>query len=371
MLYFIESWNSDKKNTWSGTPWHLMRSISNLAYMEERDIKLSFFEKVAKKFCRACCKVFSINDAGVLDLIQGVHHINSFDILADEEPSLVFGDFRSNHIADTYIYIDCSVDFIYRNINSGKIYSKFLPCSKKTLFSLLNLRQRNALEFYESCKGIFTMGQWIADDLIENTGLPAYKVHCVGGGINIDQNLVDISKKRGRRFLFVGKDFDRKNGSLVVDAFIKLNATHGNKYELYIAGPQEWPLKNGIPDSIHFLGLQTSDELIKYYNLCDVFVMPSIFEAYGLVYAEALVFGLPIIARDAFAMKDFVQPGVNGYLLKSYSVDELSHLMYLAISDKEMSRRVISKRKEYAERYSWDTVAKRMVDVMRNDGYEV
>lgn len=370
MLYFIEAWDADKKNTWSGTPWHLLQSISNLIHVEERNIRLSRIERMVRKLWRVCCKLLCINDAGILDLIQGVRHVNSLKLSTESSPLLVFGDFNSNFIADTYIFIDCSVDFIYKSINSGDGYVRFLPCSEK-MFSLLRFREANALGFYKSCKGIFTMGQWIADDLIANTGLPAEKVHCVGGGVNVNQNLVDASRKNGKRFLYIGKDFDRKNGSLVVEAFTKLNVEHGNEYELYIAGPREWPLRGEIPSNIHFLGLKTSDELVEFYNLCDVFVMPSIFEAYGLVFAEALVFGLPVIGRDAFAMRDFVQPGDNGYLLKTNSAEDLARLMYSAISDEEMRGRVISRREEYVARYSWDAVARRIINVMRDDGYEV
>lgn len=368
MLYFIEAWESDKKNTWSGTPWHLLQSISKLVHVKENDIKLSWIEKKVKELWHVSCKLLCINDAGVLDLIQGVRHINSLKFTSKASPLLVFGDFKSNFITDTYIFIDCSVDFIYKNINSKDAYVKFLPCSKKK-GAFLRFREENALDFYRSCKGIFTMGQWVADDLIENTGLPAKKVHCVGGGVNVNQNLVDAGKKEGKRFLFIGKDFDRKNGPLVVKAFTKLNAKYSNKYELYIAGPKEWPLPQEIPDGVHFLGLKTADELVDYYNLCDVFVMPSVFEAYGLVFAEALVFGLPIIARDAFAMKDFIKSGDNGYLLKSDSAEDLARLMHSAIEDVKMRNRVYARRKEYAKFYSWDAVASRIVNVMNRDGY--
>jgi len=138
---------------------------------------------------------------------------------------------------------------------------------------------------------------------------------------------------------------------------------------LYIAGPKKWPLSQEIPDGVHFLGLKTADELVDYYNLCDVFVMPSVFEAYGLVFAEALVFGLPIIARDAFAMKDFIKSGDNGYLLKSDSAEDLAQLMHSAIEDAGMRNRVCARRKKYAEYYSWDAVARRIINVINKDGY--
>ena len=99
--------------------------------------------------------------------------------------------------------------------------------------------------------------------------------------------------------------------------------------------------------------------------------MPSKFEAYGLVFAEALIYGLPVIGRDAFSMLDFVNGDENGYLLKYDSPEELAMLMESAILNDELRKRVISNREKYIEQYSWKSVAKRMLDVMRQDGYDI
>ena len=130
-------------------------------------------------------------------------------------------------------------------------------------------------------------------------------------------------------------------------------------------------MKEDIPQGVHFLGLKSTTELAEYFNICDVFVMPSKFEAYGIVFAEALIYGLPIIGRDAFAMIDFVQQGKNGFLLESNSVEELAKLMYDAITDSNMRNYVIANKEKYLEKYSWQAVVERMLNVMRDDGYKV
>lgn len=374
-MFVLVGWaDSGKKETWSGTPSGLLCGLQNsvncpklINVINYKNFVLNPLLKIVKLFS----KLFSIDDCGLFDCKLETMFANAC-IDRKSMPVIAFDENHSKFIEDTYLFLDCSVDFAYRVfLKKDSIISKFVPLNKDRSFSLISRRWKYANYAYDRCKGIFTMGQWAADELVEKGGLSAKKVHCVGGGVNVDQNLVNVRRKNGRRFLFVGKDFERKNGPLVVEAFAKLNAEHGNEYELYIAGPREWPLSGEIPSNIHFLGLKTSDELVEFYNLCDVFVMPSIFEAYGLVFAEALVFGLPVIGRDAFAMKDFVRPGDNGYLLKTNSVEELARLMYSAISDEEMRGRVISRREEYVARYSWDAVARRIINVMRDDGYEV
>ena len=53
--------------------------------------------------------------------------------------------------------------------------------------------------------------------------------------------------------------------------------------------------------------------------MCDVFCMPSYFEAYGLVFVEALTFGLPCIGRNCYEMPYFIEDGKTGLLLNVIS----------------------------------------------------
>ena len=99
--------------------------------------------------------------------------------------------------------------------------------------------------------------------------------------------------------------------------------------------------------------------------MCDVFCMPSRFEAYGLVFAEALAFGLPCVARNAYAMKEIIKDGETGYLINSDDTDELADKMLKALQDTKMMQHVKEMKEWYIEEYSWDKVAKRMADVVK------
>lgn len=375
-IVFIRKWNENRKVTWSGTPEGLLTSLKCL-YGEKSIIEVPLVYGATSKIILNIVHIFqrlmSIDGCDVIENYTNGKVANK--IIKSKSlkhcPVIVFSECETNNLSDTYIFIDCSVDFAYRSQKEHAMYSRYVPFSKRRKYSMLEVRNKKALSFYTECRGIFTMGNWLACDLIKNTGLAKEKVHCVGGGCNIPISAVEDGKKTGNKFLFVGKDFNRKNGPLVVEAFEALNSKCNEKFELYIAGPTEWPLSGPIPYGVTFLGQKTTDELAKYYNLCDVFVMPSQFEAYGIVFAEALIYGLPCIGRDAFSMRDFIQDGENGYLLKKQSADELVNLMEKAILNSEMRQRIINNRKKYIEMYSWKSVVKRMVEVMRDDGYDV
>ena len=125
-----------------------------------------------------------------------------------------------------------------------------------------------------------------------------------------------------------------------------------------------------ITDNIIFLGRLTHDELVQYYNLCDYYVMPSIFEAYGLVFVEALCFGLPCIGNNICAMPEFIQDGQNGLLIYQNDVNELATAMEkMLIDGPAMARYVQENRDYYIDKYSWDSVADRIMQVLRTDGF--
>lgn len=173
--------------------------------------------------------------------------------------------------------------------------------------------------------------------------------------------LIDESQKRGNKILFVGKDFKRKNGPLVLEAFYRAKKVRPN-IELYIAGPTTLKVDNTL--GVHNLGQLTFDELVAYFNLCDIFCMPSKFEAYGIVFPEALTFGLPCIGRNAFEMPYFIEDGVTGYLLERENAEELSELMLKLLENRNIQNNVKSRREYFLNEYSWDTVAKRIVEVI-------
>lgn len=374
MISLITKWGKNKADTWSGTPLGLLMGLQKIHGADKvKDVAVST-NKIQKIICKIALgigKVIRINECEVTE-----HKIDDKIVkrlLKDchDQPNIVFTEYLSQYICNSYLFIDCSVDFAYRCQNDGESFSRYVPLRKTGKYSLINVRRKRADFFYKQCKGILTMGQWIANDLIQNTQVEENKVHCVGGGCNISIEQVDNSKKQGNKILFVGKDFERKGGFLVLEAFEKLNTKFPGKYQLYIVGPKEWPGKGEIPQNVNFLGLKTTGELVEYYNLCDVFVMPSYFEAYGIVFAEALIYGLPCIGRNAFAMKDFISEGENGYLINEDNADYLAQKMYDLLINEEIRYNVMQDKEKYAERYSWESVAKRITDVIINDGYTI
>ena len=360
-LFFTNIW-PDFETAWSGTPVGLYTSLSKRLDVTMLD----------------CCEDKSKVAVILNGVTRGLLRLNSTKRILNEAPIpdgtpvFAFSECENRHLTNTYCYQDLSVDYLLRLRKENHPAAAY--ALKKVIPTfLVERKNRKAKAFYEQCAGVFTMSEWLQKDLVERTGLPADKVHHVGGGSNIDVSRIDCSKKEGNKFLFVGKVWDLKNGELVVDAFKALSAAYPDrKIQLYVAGPETEPASIGGCENIIYLGRLTYDQLIAYYNLCDYFVMPSRHDAYGLVFVEALCFGLPCIGKNICAMPEFIQHGKNGYLLEHDDPQELRLLMEkLLLDGPSMAASVQADREYYLETYSWDTVADRIIQVMKNDGYFV
>ena len=194
----------------------------------------------------------------------------------------------------------------------------------------------------------------------------------------MDADGIHPGQKQGNRILFVGRNFVRKGGPLVVQAFTILRKKYLPEAELYLAGPAEADIlaalreKEIVPEEadwqgIHLLGDVRPEELSEYYNLCDVFCMPSYFEAYGLVFAEALTYGLPCIGRDKFAMSEFIEDGCTGRLISGEDAEELALDLWEVLQDPKYREEVERRREWYLREYSWDKVAQRICSVMEKN----
>jgi len=362
-INFVVCWSDFHSKTWSGTPYAIYTALQKRA-----EISLHNAGLVAKNAWTKKLKyVINQINSGMNSLDHGEKILNTDDSIAADAPCIMFSEYHSKHIARSYCYQDLSVDFVLRANRADKkhdwIYKLYLSRLKK--------KKPRAARFYADCAGIFTMSEWLRKDMIENMGISAEKVHCVGGGCNVDVSKIDHTHKEGNKFLFIGRDWKRKNGDLVVEAFLKVAQECPDcNAQLYIAGPSKCPTSVKGHDNIRFLADVSYEELCNHYNNCDYFVMPSEFEAYGLVFGEALCFGLPCIGKNCYAMPEFIQDGKNGYLIQESNSAELAQKMKLLLQNgQEMAKRVQAEKDVYLAAYSWDRVGDRMIAALERDGY--
>jgi glycosyltransferase involved in cell wall biosynthesis len=91
--------------------------------------------------------------------------------------------------------------------------------------------------------------------------------------------------------------------------------------------PQPSTLEHKLP-GVHFYGFRQVEENPVFYALADAFILPSLWEEWGLVVNEAMASGLPVIvSKTAGCATDLVQEGVNGFTFDPGNVEQLAQLM--------------------------------------------
>ena len=209
------------------------------------------------------------------------------------------------------------------------------------------------------------MGNWLKKSLIERLNISPERVHHVGGGVNLNITKIKDNIKENNKILFVGRDFERKGGFLVLEAF-KILKNSKKDAELHIEGPATCPFDNNI-DGVFYYGDCNHENIEELMNLCDIFCMPSYFEAYGLVFIEALAFGLPCIGRNAYEMPFFIENEKTGLLIDNDDPSDLASKMNTLLKDLSYKERVRSRRDWYISNYSWDSVANKIYNTIEND----
>ena len=263
----------------------------------------------------------------------------------------------------TFVYTDAPVCLLAAVVDDGSIDPKHLGYGDAEV-ATSSRRRRHEAEVLRGATGLFTWSAWARDAVLAAGLLPADRVHVVGAGRNVE-SAVPLRVRSGsprNRLLFVGGDFDRKGGDLVVAAVSHLRAA-GRDVTLTVAGPRSWPMAGPVPDGVQFAGRVASDGAALFDDH-DLFVMPSRFEAYGIVFLEAQARGLPCIGSARCAMPEIIDDGATGRLLADDDPVALADLIAATLDDVELYRRCEERAALVAAQTTWTAVAARMVEVM-------
>lgn len=362
-INFISAWNKNRKFTWSGINYGLFMSLQKHFVVNDIDISVvnrGFYYRLKKKIKKICHLNFE--DLHIEHTRLATKYVNKIN--TDSNIYFQFAEVKWDNAEKnikTYIFQDQSVDQLAYMAHHQQ--EMFKMCNYRNVpIRMIDKRKTIQNAYYKNCAGVFTLARWIAEDLIVRTGLPKEKVHYAGSGVNVAVEKIDYSKKEGNKICFVGRDFLRKGGFVVVDAFKELKKKMPNA-ELYVAGPTTNPIVDIIP-GYHFLGPQNSEQLSELYNICDIFAMPSYFEAFGIVFVEALTYGLPCIGRNRQDMPSIIDHGKTGFVIEDDNPQTLANYYYELLTDSKYSEKVRAQKDWYIKEYSWDNVADRIAEII-------
>ena len=180
------------------------------------------------------------------------------------------------------------------------------------------------------------------------------------------------ARYRGEKILLAaGSLIESKGYDLLLKAVARIIPQIRNLRVLIIGtGREEQNLKQGarrlgLEAYVSFLGPMPHEEVMRFMAVCDVFVLPSWNEGFGIVYLEAMANGKPTIACKGEGIEDVIVDGQTGILVEPRDVASLEHAILKLLSDEQYLHAMGDAARKQAENYSWEIIAKQTFDLYR------
>ncbi len=214
---------------------------------------------------------------------------------------------------------------ISNGINAEKI--KIIPCAADlSLFKPDPVNKKMAGRFHADTKTIlFTSGRICS--------LERYKGHDI---------LLDVMRK-------------------LDESFVWIVAGDGDDRSRLMKKSEEY----GLIDRVYFPGRVDISDLVEYYNLCDIFIMPSTGEGFGIVFLEAMACGKPVIGGGMDGSREPLMDGRLGYLVDPGNAEEIVQVIRKVGSEKEKRNDPDFLREQVREHFGIESFRAKVKDAFR------
>ncbi len=173
--------------------------------------------------------------------------------------------------------------------------------------------------------------------------------------------------------LYASKLIERKRPELLFDAYRSLSPDGRREPEPYLLYAGEGTLRGRLErraaatgwSTVRFLGFRNQTELPALYDLCDAFVLPSVFETWGLVVNEAMNAARPIVASDGVgAVADLVRDGETGWTFPKDDAGALAERLRALLADPAAARAMGERARDVVGAYSFEAGQRGLLEAL-------
>lgn len=197
--------------------------------------------------------------------------------------------------------------------------------------------------------GVIAVSQHTADHMLAAENAPAEKLHVVLNGIDFarvklsegfDRQRVrkEFADEHTHLLLIAARLHPEKGYEYLFQAMTDLKQRFSGKVKLLVAGVgpflpryQEMVRSLGCDDVVSFLGFRK--DLPDLMAAVDLFVLPSVAEAFGLVLAEAIYLGTPVVSTNVGGIPEIIEDGIDGVLVPPANAPELAEAITALLND--------------------------------------
>lgn len=186
---------------------------------------------------------------------------------------------------------------------------------------------------------------------------------------NVDEIKRKIGLSLDKKIIGFGAAYDvdnprsLKGGRYLLEALKKLS--NPNEYQFLVFGPADKKFARNLGIKAFYMGyISNPTVMAELYNVCDVFVCPSIIENLPYTCLESICCGTPVAAFNTGGIPDVVEHRYNGYLAKSFDIEDLAEgILYVLENKTSLSQNALCKA---AKDFDWQTLIKKHIEVYEN-----
>lgn len=194
------------------------------------------------------------------------------------------------------------------------------------------------------------------------------KITVIHNGIDLNTFKYIKMEKIANSLLFVGRLHKIKGIEFLLDA-IKIVKSKIPSVKLYIIGDGDLKEKieriiqeNSLSENVELLGMLPQKELVNWYNKTEIFILPSLFEGFGIVVLEAMACGTPVIITKGCGAVDVVQNMENGVIIEPQNSIELANSILNLMENNGLMEKIRSNGIKSIQDYDWDIIVHNLIN---------
>ena len=318
------------------------------------------------------------------DLVEGIE-ARRFKVF--KIPRVFSGYVPSPSFVKALLGSDADIIHAHSYVYFPTYVSAFSKAIKKTVLVLTThqpptqsaFQNQLLMNMYNNSIGKFALG--IADGIIAITelektflakvaGVQLKKIKVIPEGVDLKQfHPKGVKSKKKKEILYVGRLSSEKGLLYLIDAVPKVISKYPSAKFVFVG--EDCGIKQAITEraqeheveqNIEFLEPKFGADLAGVYRNANLFVLPSLYETFGLVILEAMASGLPVIATKVGGVPTLIKDGYNGYLVSPGDSNALAEEIIRLLSSHSLYKRMSKHNIETAKHYSW----KRIVNSIEN-----
>ena len=134
----------------------------------------------------------------------------------------------------------------------------------------------------------------------------------------------------------------------------------GWKYEEILEAPKKF----GVEDKVLFLENVSDKDLPEFYKNAECFVLPSLYEGFGLPILEAMKYGCPVLTSDISSLPE--AGGEAAVYFDPYNVNDMVNKIKKVLEDEKLRAKMRKEGLEQVKKFSWEKSARQVLDVLEN-----